>query len=135
MLRKTIIGFVLLFAAVILFQMYKGTTEAVATQAQAAQVAASSRPADLQHLKRLAIRTACTKNSDWAMDVCQTMDEKKVMIGMTADQVLLAWGKPTAVNVTTTANRQHEQWIYGTTSPREYLYLDNDVLKSMQHSR
>jgi len=135
MLRKAIVGFVLLLAAVMLIHMYNSTTTAQVAQAQTAQVAAISRPTDLQHLKRPAVRAACTKHSDWDMATCQTMDEQQVSIGMTAEQVRMAWGKPTNINTTTGADRQHEQWVYGSSARRDFLYLDDGVLRTIQDSR
>jgi hypothetical protein len=135
MLRKAIIGFVLLVAAVTLVHMYKGSSAAFVQQAQQAQVAASSRPADLQHLKRPAVREACTKHSDWDIDTCQTMDEQKVMIGMTAEQVRMAWGNPTHINTTSGADHQHEQWVYGASARRDFIYLDDGVVRTIQDSR
>jgi hypothetical protein len=60
------------------------------------------------------------------------MDQEKVSIGMSADQVRLSWGKPERINVTQTASVDHEQWIY---SDRERLYVDDGILKSVQTSR
>ena len=56
--------------------------------------------------------------------------ERKVRIGMTADQCVQAWGLPQeGVNTTITRNVRHEQWCYG---DGRYLYFDNGVLVSIQ---
>ncbi|MDZ4340854.1 MAG: hypothetical protein U1E51_00255, partial [Candidatus Binatia bacterium] len=57
--------------------------------------------------------------------------ERKVEIGMTAEQVTLSWGKPQRVNRTVGGWGSHEQWIYGST----YLYFENDKLTSFQESQ
>ena len=134
MLKKLIVGFILLVAGIALVHMYTSETAEVVQQNQQVLAALSTRPADLQHLKRPVVRAACTKHSDWDIDTCQTMDAKKLMLGMNAEQVRLAWGKPNRINVTTTADRQHEQWIYGSASPRSYIYLDDGIVRTMQTS-
>jgi len=48
---------------------------------------------------------------------------KKVMIGMSKDQAIRAWGKPQKINSTTTSRGTREQWIYPTHS---YIYFDED---------
>lgn len=55
-----------------------------------------------------------------------------VLVGMTADQVLAAWGKPTDVNRTTTAVGSSEQWVYGDLDA-SYVYLDNGVVTTIQN--
>jgi hypothetical protein len=104
MMKIFIAGFILLLAGIALIHMYSGATEAMVTRAHQAQVAQADRPENLKHLKRPALPEACTKNPDWDINTCQTMDEKEVQIGMTGEQVLLAWGKPARVNTTSFAN-------------------------------
>lgn len=136
MLKATVVGFLILICVVCLYKFEvsgieesAGVAQAAAIQTQAAVVA---RPANLARLKRPAVREACKKHSDWTMEACQTIDAKEVMIGMTENQVLLAWGKPPTVNVTTSSSHQHEQWVYGSGS---YIYLDDGVVRTMQNSR
>ena len=70
-----------------------------------------------QHQKRLAGDAACDKAGG-------------VRVGMTRAQVYAScWGKPRRINVTITARGRHEQFVY---SLRDYLYLDNGVLTSIQ---
>jgi len=102
-----------------------------AQQAQVTQVVQNERPENLQRLKRSVVRDACTKHPDWDMGTCQTMDSREVMIGMTGEQVRLAWGKPKIVNTTFLTGRQHEQWVYG----HDHIYLENGIVHSMQNSR
>lgn len=52
----------------------------------------------------------------------------KVCIGMDEDAVVLAWGRPRAINRTVGAWGTHEQWCYSST----YLYFENGVMTSFQ---
>lgn len=130
-MKLAIAGFFLFLGIVAISAMHKASQEEMDTRAQQAQAAQQTRPHDLQLLKRPVIRSACTAHPDWDMETCRTMDQEKVMIGMTAEQARLSWGKPDQINSTTTANIEHEQWVYG----RKYLYIENGVLRSMQTSR
>lgn len=55
--------------------------------------------------------------------------QRKVRIGMTAEQCRKAWGKPQKVNKTTTQHGTREQWVYG----NSYLYIENGVLTAIQN--
>ena len=57
---------------------------------------------------------------------------KKIQVGMTAEEVLLSWGKPAHKNRTVSAYSTNEQWIYGLNLRDNYLYFDNGVLTSWQ---
>lgn len=54
----------------------------------------------------------------------------KVVIGMTKEMCLDAWGKPEDINRTTNAYGTHEQWVYNLKS---YLYFDNGILTTFQN--
>lgn len=56
----------------------------------------------------------------------------KVRIGMTEDEVIRAWGKPDHVNKTITSSGTRKQLVFGTSSKRQYLYIDDGVLTSIQ---
>jgi hypothetical protein len=124
-------AFVLLFVIHTISVMHKASQEEVASHAQQVQSAQQTRPHDLELLKRSTVRAACTKHPDWAMETCQTMDQKHVSMGMTAEQVRLSWGKPEKVNATITSRTNHEQWVYG----NQYVYIENNVVTSMQTPR
>lgn len=55
--------------------------------------------------------------------------EGKIWIGMSKEMLLESWGKPNDINRTVGAWGVHEQWVY---PGQQYLYLENDVLKSWQ---
>lgn len=75
-----------------------------------------------------------TKHPDWTNEICNTVADKKIYAGMTADQVKAAWGKPYKINSTITGNIEHEQWVmheYG----NDYVYFDNGIMTSLQQSK
>ncbi len=81
----------------------------------------------------------------FSFDVTNTADvsptlaaafEHRVQIGMTADEVHIALGWPYyGVNRTTTVYGRHEQWVYSWYGGMdvEYVYLDNDIVTSIQN--
>lgn len=56
----------------------------------------------------------------------------KVRIGMTEEEVLRAWGKPDHVNTTMSASGTRKQLVYGSARERQYLYIENGVLTTIQ---
>lgn len=63
------------------------------------------------------------------------MKEKKIIIGMTANQVLLSWGHPYDKNSSVGSYGRHEQWIYKVSGFKyDYLYFENGILTSYQLS-
>jgi len=74
------------------------------------------------------------KHPQWTNEICNTIAAKKIYVGMTADQVRAAWGKPYKINTTIIGNTEHERWVmheYGST----YVYFDNGVMTSLQQSK
>lgn len=53
-------------------------------------------------------------------------------IGMSADEVIDARGKPDSINRTTTADGVYEQWVYRS---GKYIYLDNGKVRAIQDSQ
>jgi hypothetical protein len=72
-------------------------------------------------------RIARIKAKQWPLPIEQTVIERKVQIGMTAEQVTMAWGKPSRINRSVGRWGEHEQWVYGST----YLYFENGILDSL----
>lgn len=60
--------------------------------------------------------------------IVQAIKDQKVVLGMTAKQVELSWGKPEDVNRSVGSWGVHEQWVYG----RQYIYLENGKVCSFQ---
>jgi hypothetical protein len=77
-------------------------------------------------------RESAIRARGWPASVTQAAVDKKVIIGMTTEQVVAAWGRPYNINETITARGKSEQWVYGS---GQYLYFDNGVLKTIQRSR
>jgi len=58
----------------------------------------------------------------------------KVLVGMSAEEVMKSWGAPSKVNQTINAAGTHEQWIYdlGAYGGAAYVYLNNGVVTTIQ---
>ena len=69
------------------------------------------------------------QHRDWPVEVCYIIAQRKVRIGMTAEQARAAWGAPEDVNRTTTPFGTSEQWCYD----GSYLYFDDGILTSFQN--
>ncbi|HWM26582.1 MAG TPA: hypothetical protein VNP98_17325 [Chthoniobacterales bacterium] len=69
-----------------------------------------------------------------AADTERIISEKKVRIGMNAEQCLRAWGEPSKVYRTTNASGRREQWVYRKSfGAASYLYLDNGTLTTISN--
>lgn len=60
--------------------------------------------------------------------IADAIQQQEVVLGMTAEQVKLSWGKPEDVNRTVGSWGVHEQWVYG----RKFVYLENGKVTSFQ---
>lgn len=67
----------------------------------------------------------------WAAATVEAIKNRRVKIGMTAEQVRLSLGDPERINRTTTHNIVLEQWVYG----RQYVYVENGQVRSFQETR
>lgn len=83
----------------------------------------------------------------WARQASEVKRQKEVetaiqageiFIGMTADEVVQSWGRPTKINSTITAGSRHEQWVYRRSKHigglTQYVYLEDGRVRSMQDS-
>ena len=59
--------------------------------------------------------------------------EKKIRIGTSVCNVYASWGRPQDVNRTVGSWGVHEQWVYGSTGTRNYLYIQNGRVSSFQN--
>lgn len=75
------------------------------------------------------------KHSSWSNDICNTVAEKKIMVGMTTDQVRSAWGKPYRINTSTGSYGEHEQWVMSDGIGSDYVYFENGIMTSLQQSK
>lgn len=64
----------------------------------------------------------------WSNSIVNAINNHKILLGMTNDQIVSSWGYPDKINNSVGDWGVHEQWIYG----RSYLYLENGTLKSWQ---
>jgi hypothetical protein len=60
------------------------------------------------------------------------MINKQILVGMTAEQVKLAWGKPRHVSATSTATSTFETWSYNSET---FLQFTDGILQSFTTSR
>lgn len=72
----------------------------------------------------------CTTHPTWSKDDCEIIANGKVRIGMTQEQVVVAWGRPEDINKTVYSFGVHEQWVYGIGS---YLYFEDGILTTIQN--
>jgi hypothetical protein len=77
-------------------------------------------------------RETAVRAKRWPPAVGKAVIERKVLIGMTTDQVLMAWGRPERVNETIRASSVSEQWVY---SSQRSLYFENGKLTTIQTTR
>lgn len=65
--------------------------------------------------------------------VAAAIGERKIFIGMTADEARQSWGAPNKVNTSIGSYGRHEQWVYDRGRSRaQYVYVENGVVTSMQ---
>jgi len=57
--------------------------------------------------------------------------EKRVVAGMTPDEVRSSWGEPEHVNTTTYGQHVHEQWVF---AGSRYVYFEDGVVTAFQQS-
>jgi hypothetical protein len=57
--------------------------------------------------------------------------EKRVVAGMTREEVRSSWGEPEHINTTTYGQNVHEQWVF---SGSRYVYFEDGVVTSFQQS-
>jgi hypothetical protein len=70
-------------------------------------------------------------STSWSVSVVEAIKKQAIRLGMTRDQVLLSWGKPTKINRTVTAAGTSEQWVYD----KQYLYLTDDKVTALQEEQ
>jgi hypothetical protein len=76
-------------------------------------------------------RTEIVKAKRWSDRITVAVLARKVLLGMSREQVETSWGKPQRIHRDVGSWGIKEQWIYGGT----YLYFDNDLLTSYQDSK
>ena len=66
----------------------------------------------------------------WTKKINKHIEEGKIFIGMSAEQVVASWGEPDDINRSVGRWGVHEQWVYRSAST--YLYFEGDKLTSFQ---
>lgn len=68
----------------------------------------------------------------WPGDIQVLVRASKLRLGMTPEQVRMAWGPPQTIHETITVGRTSEQWVYGL---GQYLYFEDGRLITIQQTR
>lgn len=82
------------------------------------------RPSELELLNKIKFREEAKKGN--------------VIAGMSEENVLAAWGKPTRIHQKTSRYGKTDQWVYEKTNPigqvidTRYVYFDNGVVTNIQ---
>lgn len=78
-------------------------------------------------------QAAVEAHPEWPAEVKADVLASRVGPGMPAEAVLAAWGPPSRVFRTTTADGVREQWAYGWPPPvLASVYLDNGIVVAVQ---
>jgi len=86
---------------------------------------------DLQRMKSQLRQTDVERSN--ARRRATAVDERKVMTGMTADEVTASWGAPSRINRGLYAGKVQEQWIYDRKNGyMQYVYLENGIVTTAQ---
>jgi hypothetical protein len=75
------------------------------------------------------------KHRHWDKDICRTIADGSIRMGMTDEQVRLSWGKPYKINISSGSWGTHEQWVMHDSTNSDYLYFENGILTSLQRSK
>lgn len=70
----------------------------------------------------------------WRDKVNQAIGMARVMVGMTSEDAVRAWGRPDKINRTLLANVVREQWVYRRAGigNDQYVYVENGVVVALQ---
>lgn len=71
----------------------------------------------------------------WDPRDCKSIADGRIEIGMTAEQVVAARGRPYKVDRTVVGGSTHEQWVMKDSSDSDLLYFEDDTLTVVQRSR
>lgn len=77
-------------------------------------------------------RAKLISSKPWPAEIKSAVLNRKVLLGMTPEQVQMAIGKPKQINRSVYSFGVHEQWVYNNGT---YLYFENDKMTSFQDSR
>ena len=83
----------------------------------------AERIAKMKPIERIMEKFGCDK------ETATLIHQRRVRIGMTAEQCRAAWGRPNDINRSVGLYGVHEQWCYD----GSYLYFDDGILTSYQN--
>ncbi len=73
-----------------------------------------------------------TKKRDFEEEIEKAIDDHRVVLGMTKNDVIRSLGNPNEGNSSNYQGTERDQWIYGKTLNGKYLYFDDGMLTSTQ---
>lgn len=91
-------------------------------------LAAASKECGLS--KARAVRVA-SRHPDWSASDVAAVACHYVEVGMTEEQLIASWGRPTHINRSVYSTGESDQWVYNENS---YVYFENGVVTSFQLS-
>ncbi len=65
----------------------------------------------------------------WDADIWELMNDRKIKLGMTKEQVRISWSTPQEINEGIYISTTREQWVYDS----KYLYFTDGILSSIQN--
>jgi hypothetical protein len=103
-----------------------------ARAAEEARLQAEREAEAKQAREREAQRQDAIRARAWPKDIEAAVIERRVLLGMTTEQVTLAWGRPQRINQTLQYSGLSEQWVYSTST---LVYFENGRVTAIQGSR
>lgn len=100
------------------------------SKAGTAQQAEKAKAAQADYDAKLAAESAARAEQERFEKL---IGERKIAIGMSAEQAERAWGRPDKKNVSGSDSSRLEQWVYRSTGA--YLYVENGRVRSWQIER
>ncbi len=83
---------------------------------------------EIKRKQRAPTRIEKIKSKNWSSRITDKVINRKVILGMTKEQVIASWGRPNDINRSVGSWGVHEQWVYD----NKYLYFEDGVLTSFQ---
>ncbi len=68
----------------------------------------------------------------WPKPIWDAIQDEKVALGMTKEQVKMSWREPKSISQTVTAAGKSEQWVFGSGA---YVYLTDGLVSGIQNEK
>lgn len=85
--------------------------------------------AALTHIDRDFSLVDPKKAFPWPESIWNAIQDEKVSLGMTPEQVRMSWGEPKSIEQTVTAAGKSEQWVFG---PATFVYFTGGLVSGVQ---